>query len=258
MSNASPIAIVGIVCLLLSVLSGCAGSLETSVYRETDDSRMPKADASALIVAQRTGFLQQDHTSTISTPALVDVAVEPLNPAVAVRPAKQIVTKPLSVVAIPPAPTPIEAPSDRGTPSSRVKTGRFIWEPEKAPQGPMVLVVSLADQQAYVYRNGVRIGQTSVSTGRAGYETPTGVFTILQKKKHHVSNLYEGAEMPYMQRLTWDGIALHGGHVPNRPASHGCIRLPHKFARLLYKETNFDTKVVVAESHSGSVEFDYL
>ena len=258
MSNANSVSILGIACLLSSVLSGCAGSLETSVYRETIDSRTPKADASALAAAKRTDFLSQDRMSSVPTSAIVEVAVEPANSGVTVRPAKQIVTKSPPVIAIPSASNAIEAPTNSGTPPFRVGTGKFIWEPEKAPRGPMVLVVSLADQQAYVYRNGVRIGQTSVSTGRTGYETPTGVFSILQKKKRHVSNIYDGAKMPYMQRLTWDGIALHGGQVPGHPASHGCIRLPHKFAKLLYKETNFDTKVVVAESHSGSVEIDYL
>ena len=258
MRNASSVVIVGIACLLSSGLSGCAGSLETNVYRKPVDSRTLQADASALSAVRRTDFPHQYRTSPIPVSPMVDAAVEPANSVAMVRPAKQIATKPPSVVAIPTTPNAIKAPANRGTSSSRVRFGQFVWEPEKAPQGPMVLVVSLADQQAYVYRNGVRIGQTSVSTGRTGYETPTGMFTILQKKKRHVSNLYEGAKMPYMQRLTWDGIALHGGHVPDYPASHGCIRLPHKFARLLYKETNFDTKVVVAESHSGSPDIDYL
>ena len=258
MRNASSVFIVGIAYLLPSVLSGCAGSLETSVYGKNVDSRTPQADASALSAVRRTDFPLQNRIPPIHASPMVDVALDPVNSPAIMRPAKQIVTQSPSAVAIPNTPKTIEAPSNRGASSSQGKTSQFIWEPEKSPQGPMVLVVSLADQQAYVYRNGVRIGQTSVSTGRAGYETPTGVFTILQKKKRHISNLYEGAKMPYMQRLTWDGIALHGGHVPDRPASHGCIRLPHKFARLLYKETNFDTKVVIADSHSGPAEIDYL
>jgi lipoprotein-anchoring transpeptidase ErfK/SrfK len=137
-----------------------------------------------------------------------------------------------------------------GKAGKAVTTSRYSWAPEKASGGPVTVVISLADQRAHIYRNGILIGHSVVSTGRRGYETPTGEFTILQKKRHHVSNIYD-APMPYMQRLTWGGIALHGGPVPNRPASHGCIRFPHKFAKLLYGITNFDsTRVVVtAESH---------
>ena len=92
-----------------------------------------------------------------------------------------------------------------------LKPGEFLWHPEIAPEGPIVLVVSLDEQRAYVYRNGLAIGVSTISSGKAGKETPTGVFTILQKNKDHRSKLYNSAPMPYMQRLTWDGIALHGG-----------------------------------------------
>ena len=95
-----------------------------------------------------------------------------------------------------------------------LKPGEFIWAPQLAPEGPITLVVSLSDQRAYVYRNGVRIGASTVSTGKKGHETPTGVFTILQKNAKHFSNKYNNAPMPYMQRLTWDGIALHAGKLP--------------------------------------------
>jgi lipoprotein-anchoring transpeptidase ErfK/SrfK len=113
-------------------------------------------------------------------------------------------------------------------------------------------MVSLSDQQAYVYRNGVRIGHSPVSTGKSGYETPTGSFNILQKKKKHKSNLYDDADMPFMQRLTWDGIALHAGRVPNYPASHGCIRFPHTFASKLYGITRLGSRVVIQDYVSGN------
>lgn len=129
--------------------------------------------------------------------------------------------------------------------AERLKAGEFLWAPEVAPEGPVLLVVSLATQRAVIYRNGVPIGITTVSTGRPGHRTPTGVFTILQRHVDHVSSLYDDAPMPYMQRLTWDGVALHGGHLPGYPASHGCIRLPHEFARLLYGVTRLGMTVVV-------------
>ncbi len=109
------------------------------------------------------------------------------------------------------------------------------------------MVVSLKAQRAYVYRNGVRIGASTVSTGMKGHRTPTGIFTILQKKKDHRSNLYNDAPMPFMQRLTWDGIALHAGGLPGYPASHGCVRLPLAFATRLYDETGLGMTVVVTD-----------
>ncbi len=132
------------------------------------------------------------------------------------------------------------------TPPSALKPGEFIWSPEAVPAGPLVMVISLDEQRAYVYRNGLRIGVSTVSSGKTGYETPTGVFTILQKHKDHKSNLYDDAPMPFMQRLTWDGVALHAGRLPGYPASHGCVRLPYEFARRLFDVTNFSMTVVVA------------
>ena len=123
-----------------------------------------------------------------------------------------------------------------------------FWYPQIAPIGPVVLVVSLDEQYLYVYRNGVAIGASPISSGRAGYETPTGVYTILQKRRQHYSNLYAGSPMPFMQRLTWDGIAIHGGNLPGHPASHGCIRLPQSFAEKLFATTQHETVVVVAEA----------
>ena len=139
-------------------------------------------------------------------------------------------------------------PSSKPT---KAKPSAYSWNPGKSKKGPVTVMVSLSDQKAYVYRDGVRIAYTKVSTGKRGYETPTGNFSILQKKKAHKSNLYEDGDMPYMQRLTWDGIALHGGRVPNYPASHGCIRFPHNFARKLYGITGIGSRVVVADYHPG-------
>lgn len=129
----------------------------------------------------------------------------------------------------------------------QMKPGDYLWAPEVAPDGPVLIIVSLATQRAYVYRNGLPIGISTVSTGMAGHATPTGVFTVLQKAVDHRSNLYNNAPMPYMQRLTWDGIALHAGQLPGYPASHGCIRLPLAFAKLLYGVTRLGLTVVITD-----------
>lgn len=140
----------------------------------------------------------------------------------------------------------IEAPS-MAQAIQELKPGKYLWFPEVAPAGPVLLVVSLKAQRAYVYRNGVPIGVTTISSGKAGYETPTGIFTILQKHVDHKSNLYDDAPMPFMQRLTWDGVALHAGNVPGYPASHGCIRLPLAFARLLFGVSRLGMTVFIAQ-----------
>lgn len=132
--------------------------------------------------------------------------------------------------------------------AERMKPGDFIWAPEIVPEGPLLMIVSLATQRATLYRNGVPIAITTVSTGKSGHETPTGVFTILQRQVEHYSSLYDSAPMPYMQRLTWGGVALHGGSLPGYPASHGCIRLPQAFARLLYGVTRLGMTVIVTDA----------
>jgi lipoprotein-anchoring transpeptidase ErfK/SrfK len=127
--------------------------------------------------------------------------------------------------------------------------------PEEALQRGVLIVVSLPSQRAFVFRNGELWGSSRVSTGRSGHETPVGTFPILQKRVHHRSNLYDDAPMPYMQRLTWGGVALHAGRVPGYPASHGCIRLPRSFARDLYRITGFTgTTVVVTDERAVSAE----
>jgi len=130
---------------------------------------------------------------------------------------------------------------------AKLEPGEYVWHPELSPRGPIVMVVSLPEQRAYVYRNGVLIGASTVSTGKKGHETPTGVFTILQKHQDHYSNLYDAAPMPYMQRLTWSGVALHAGRLPGYPASHGCVRMPYDFADRLYRETKTGVTVVVSD-----------
>ena len=128
-----------------------------------------------------------------------------------------------------------------------LQPGQSEWTVDPASvQGPLVIVISLADQRAWVFNNGERIATSTVSTGKAGMETPTGVFPILEKQKVHHSNRYDNAPMPFMQRLTWDGIALHAGRIPGQPASHGCVRLPAQFARELFDITHRDETVVIS------------
>ena len=136
----------------------------------------------------------------------------------------------------------------------KLKTGEYVWEPERAPDGPLLIVASTTEQVAYVYRNGIRIARSSVSTGRPGHRTPTGVFTILEKEVHHTSSIYKGAEMPYMERVTWGGIALHAGDLPGYPNSHGCVRLPLEFSKLLFGVTMKGATVIIADEHSAPAE----
>ena len=123
----------------------------------------------------------------------------------------------------------------------------------EALEGGVLIVVSKPSQQMFVFKDGHEWGASPVSTGKKGHATPAGVFPILQKKVHHRSNLYSNAPMPYMQRLTWSGIALHAGHLPGYPASHGCIRMPRDFAKELYAITDFkSTRVLVTDENIGS------
>lgn len=128
----------------------------------------------------------------------------------------------------------------------------YDWQPQAAPMGPVVVVVSLEEQRAHVYRNGISIGSSPISSGRRGHRTPTGVFTILQKEIEHHSNLYDDAPMPYMERLTWDGIALHGGTLPGYPASHGCVRLPQGFAERLFAVSRRGDTVVISDAQEAA------
>jgi hypothetical protein len=142
---------------------------------------------------------------------------------------------------------PETAPAD-------LKQGEFVWNPGAAEIGPILVLVSLGEQRAYVYRNGVQIGYTTVSSGREGYGTPTGVFHILQRDRNHHSNKYNNAPMPFQQRLTWDGVALHAGGLPGYPSSHGCVHLPSKFAEDLFEVSHMGMTVVVVDEHSAPTQ----
>jgi len=128
---------------------------------------------------------------------------------------------------------------------SAFKAGDFVWTKNKLPKGTTEVVISIPRQIAYVYHAGDLVAASSVSTGMPGKDTPTGRFPIMEKKRDHKSNRYSNAPMPYMQRLTTFGIALHGGELPGYPASHGCIRLPMGFAQKLYALTDLGDMVYV-------------
>lgn len=134
--------------------------------------------------------------------------------------------------------------------AEQLKNGEFNWFPERSADGPILIIVSIPDQRVHVYRNGIRIAASSCSTGKPGHSTPTGVFTILQKDKHHKSSTYSNAPMPNMNRLTWSGIALHAGQLPGYPASHGCVRLPMQFSDRLFGITKLGMTVVIADNRS--------
>jgi len=138
--------------------------------------------------------------------------------------------------------------------AEKLKPGEWVWEERIAPAGPILVYVDLERQRATVYRNGVRIGVATVSSGKDGYETPMGVFTILEKDEDHRSRTYDNAPMPYNLRLSWKGVALHAGNLPGYPASHGCVRLPMAFAKKLFAAMPMGGTVVIAGGHQDPVK----
>jgi lipoprotein-anchoring transpeptidase ErfK/SrfK len=144
--------------------------------------------------------------------------------------------------------TPAWAGSDAGmaveTAAATLTPNQFVWN-DTATAEPVRVVVNIAEQRAYVYRGDALVAATTVSTGKDGKDTPSGTFTILQKAIDHHSNKYNNAAMPFMQRLTWDGVAIHAGKNPGFPASHGCVRVPLAFAKKLYGITTVGTEVTV-------------
>jgi hypothetical protein len=138
--------------------------------------------------------------------------------------------------------------SPTGKPTGPLKPGEYWWQPEISPSGPVMILVSLPQQTMHVYRNGVLIGRSTISSGGKGRSTPPGVFTILEKETTHRSKTYHNAPMPYMQRLTWSGIAMHSGQLPGYAASHGCVRLPYDFSVLLFETTAKGGTVIIGDA----------
>jgi hypothetical protein len=145
--------------------------------------------------------------------------------------------------------------------AKQLKPGQYIWEPQRSPTGPALVVVNLHTQRLLFFRDGIPIAASTISSGKTGHETPTGVFQILQKNEKHFSKTYNNAPMPNMQRLTWQGIAMHAGNLPGYPASHGCVRLPLAFSKLIFGETAVGMTVVITSHpdfphHAGSPDIE--
>jgi L,D-transpeptidase catalytic domain len=125
------------------------------------------------------------------------------------------------------------------------------------PQGPLVIAISIRNQNLKLYDANGLFAESPVSTGMAGHSTPMGVFSVIQKQKLHHSNIYSGAPMPYMQRITWSGIAIHAGVLPGYPASHGCIRMPMAFALKMWGWTKMGARVVVVPGELSPASFSH-
>jgi lipoprotein-anchoring transpeptidase ErfK/SrfK len=138
-------------------------------------------------------------------------------------------------------------------PSSKASKSETVVE--RPVSGPMVINVSLSRQRLVAYDGTERVAEAPVSSGRVGYSTPMGVFSVLEKKRMHHSNLYENAPMPNMQRLTWSGVAMHAGALPGYPASHGCVRLPHGFSKKLFGLTKVGTRVIITRDPVTPIAF---
>ena len=163
------------------------------------------------------------------------------------EPAPQPVA-PLVVIPAPISPLDV-AEAQLAADAADLDPGEFVWRPELAPAGGVEVVVSIPQQRAYIYRANRLIGVSTVSTGMRGHRTPTGRYPIMEKRRTHFSNLYNNAPMPFMQRLTWGGIALHAGQIPGYPASHGCIRFPYEMARNVFSVTQVRSVVhILADS----------
>ena len=202
--------------------------------------------AFALFVGAPVGVAAQNTVPAAPTNIPASPAVVP----------ESVVTPPVVVPPVikPPVVAPAPKPVPKKGPVDTLKPGQYVWIPQDRYEGPMKIVVVLDTQRVYVFQNDKLIGFSTISSGKKGKETPIGAFNILQKNIDHKSNLYSNAPMPYMQRLTWDGIAIHGGHLPGYPASHGCIRLPLAFAKSLFAVTKLDQEVVVLKDTSTPVK----
>jgi lipoprotein-anchoring transpeptidase ErfK/SrfK len=126
-----------------------------------------------------------------------------------------------------------------------LKPGQYVWRDVPASAGAERVVVSLADQMAYLYRGDTIVAASTISSGKAGKDTPTGIFSVLDKRPMYRSKKYDNAPMPWMQRIDQYGIALHAGYNPGQPASHGCVRLPSAFAKKLYSVTDLGTPIYI-------------
>jgi hypothetical protein len=154
-----------------------------------------------------------------------------------------------------PAPTiPLRRPRPRLHPAKKTALGE---KEASKPQGPLIISISIIQQKMRIYDANGFFAETPVSTGMPGHSTPMGVFSVIQKHKFHRSNIYSGAPMPYMQRITWSGVAMHAGVLPGRPASHGCIRMPMAFAVKMWNWTRMGARVVITPGEITPSSFSH-
>jgi lipoprotein-anchoring transpeptidase ErfK/SrfK len=168
--------------------------------------------------------------------------------------AQPILDAAAAIAAKPPAAKPALATNPAAYPvkgflgiERTMQAGEYAWNDEGVADGPRLIAVDLAAQRIYVYRDGYEIGRASILYGADDKPTPLGTFTVLEKKRHHVSNLY-GSPMPYLLRLTWDGVALHSSLVEDGSATHGCIGLPDDFAAMIFERARIGDRVVITNS----------
>jgi len=160
------------------------------------------------------------------------------------RPARLAIVSLAAVIAV----------GDRADAASRRNEGAVVSVESRVAGDPIMAIVSLRDQRITIYDANGWILRAPVSSGQKGRETPAGIFSVIEKQAEHYSNLYDDAYMPHMQRITWSGVALHGGPLPGHPASHGCVRMPYEFARRLFGMTKLGMRVIVAPTDAVPVE----
>jgi lipoprotein-anchoring transpeptidase ErfK/SrfK len=154
-----------------------------------------------------------------------------------------------------PGPT-VQKPKQKSRNRQAKKTDAPEKEPSK-PQGPVIISISIEKQKLRIYDANGFYAETPISTGMKGHPTPMGVFSVIQKQKLHHSNIYSGAPMPFMQRITWSGIAIHAGVLPGYPASHGCIRMPMAFAMKMWNWTKMGARVLVTPGEMTPSSFSH-
>ena len=152
-------------------------------------------------------------------------------------------------------PTPVVQPRKPKVRKPSAKKDAAVKETSAKPQGPLIIAVSIEQQKLRIYDANGLFAESPVSTGMKGHSTPMGVFSVIQKNKMHRSNIYSGAPMPYMQRITWSGVALHAGVLPGYPASHGCIRMPMAFAVKMWNWTRMGARVIITPGQITPAQF---
>jgi lipoprotein-anchoring transpeptidase ErfK/SrfK len=154
-------------------------------------------------------------------------------------------------------PAPMAQPRKQKVRRPSAKTEAAVKETNAKPQGPLIIAVSIEQQKVRVYDANGLFAESPVSTGMKGHSTPMGVFSVIQKHKMHRSNIYSGAPMPYMQRITWSGVAMHAGVLPGYPASHGCIRMPMAFAVKMWNWTRMGARVIITPGQITPASFSH-